>query len=157
MCIVCSDCQYEKKYFTSKRVHGETPVKGGTTFEVNMRFALAMRSIGNGFADMNNFCGVMNMPPPMKEETYQKLQDNLNDAASAYANSSISQAAKDLAKGPGVTETTVMIDGTWQRRGHSSLNGVVTAISIENGKVLDFEVLSILRKGCERMKDKDKN
>lgn len=33
-------------------------------------------------------------------------------------------------------------DGTWQRRGFSSLNGVVTCTSIDTGKVLDVQVLS---------------
>ncbi|XP_046685511.1 uncharacterized protein LOC124371223 [Homalodisca vitripennis] len=33
-------------------------------------------------------------------------------------------------------------DGTWQRRGHQSLNGVVTCTSIDSGKVMDIEVLS---------------
>ena len=32
-------------------------------------------------------------------------------------------------------DTGVSVDGSWQRRGFSSLNGVVTVISIENGKI----------------------
>ena len=34
----------------------------------------------------------------------------------------------------------VSFDGTWQRPGHSSLNGVGAAIPITTGKVLDCEV-----------------
>jgi hypothetical protein len=33
-------------------------------------------------------------------------------------------------------------DGTWQRRGHRSLNGVFTCTSIYSGKVMDVDVLS---------------
>lgn len=33
-------------------------------------------------------------------------------------------------------------DGTWQRRGHQSLNGVVSCTSVDTGKVLDVCVLS---------------
>ena len=155
--IVCHGCNYENKYFSSKRVATETPVKGGSAFEANVRFGLAMRTIGKGFADMTHFCGIMNIPPPMKEETYQNLQESLYDAATASATESMAQAAKDLRKDEPVTETTIMIDGTWQRRGHSSLNGVVTAISMENGKVLDYEVLSKSCKGCQIMSSKDKS
>ncbi|GFU92480.1 uncharacterized protein TNCV_4794091 [Trichonephila clavipes] len=36
----------------------------------------------------------------------------------------------------------VAIDGTWQKRGHTSLNGVVTAVSVDTGKVIDAEILS---------------
>ncbi|GFW33169.1 uncharacterized protein TNCV_4699851 [Trichonephila clavipes] len=31
---------------------------------------------------------------------------------------------------------------TWQKRGHTSLNGVVTAVSVDTGKVADAEILS---------------
>ena len=30
--------------------------------------------------------------------------------------------------------TAISCDGSWHRRGHSSLNGVVTVISMTNGK-----------------------
>ncbi|GFX03808.1 uncharacterized protein TNCV_2113801 [Trichonephila clavipes] len=36
----------------------------------------------------------------------------------------------------------IALDGTWQKRGHTSKNGVVTATSLDNGKVIDFECLS---------------
>ena len=32
---------------------------------------------------------------------------------------------------------TVSADGSWQKRGHSSLNGIVTIISTNNGKCVD--------------------
>lgn len=35
-----------------------------------------------------------------------------------------------------------MFDGSWQKRGFTSLNGVITATSIDTGKVLDVECLS---------------
>ena len=38
-------------------------------------------------------------------------------------------------------------DDSWQKRGHSSLNGVVTAIS--NGKCVDHQILSEYCKGCQ--------
>ncbi|GFX35753.1 uncharacterized protein TNCV_745461 [Trichonephila clavipes] len=38
-----------------------------------------------------------------------------------------------------VAECGVSVDGTWQRRGHSSLNGCVAVLSIDNGKFLDLE------------------
>jgi hypothetical protein len=43
-------------------------------------------------------------------------------------------------------DTSVALDGQrrqrWQRQGYSCLNGVVTAISVPNGKVIDVEVMS---------------
>ena len=49
----------------------------------------------------------------------------------------------------GVTDTAVSVDGTWQKRGYSSFNGVVTAISMENGKVVDTEALTRYCRGCK--------
>ncbi|GFT64536.1 uncharacterized protein TNCV_649351 [Trichonephila clavipes] len=36
----------------------------------------------------------------------------------------------------------VAVDGTWQTRGYTSLNGVVTVTSIDTGKVIDVDILS---------------
>ena len=49
----------------------------------------------------------------------------------------------------GVCDVSAPFDGTWQRRGYASLNGVLTAISIENGKCLDYECLTKNCKMCE--------
>ncbi|GFX60579.1 uncharacterized protein TNCV_3061521 [Trichonephila clavipes] len=42
----------------------------------------------------------------------------------------------------------VSVDGMWQRRGYSSLNGCATAISIDTGKVLHTEILSSYCRIC---------
>ena len=47
-----------------------------------------------------------------------------------------------------MTDIGVTVDGTWQKRGFSSLNGVVAVISITNGKVLDVESMSRHCKSC---------
>ena len=48
-----------------------------------------------------------------------------------------------------VADSDVSLDGTWQKRGHSSVNGVVTAISKETGKCVDVAVLSKDCKACQ--------
>ena len=39
-----------------------------------------------------------------------------------------------------VNTCRISVDGSWQKRGHNSLHGVVTAIS--NGKCIDFHIMS---------------
>jgi hypothetical protein len=39
-------------------------------------------------------------------------------------------------------------DGSWQKRGHTSLSGVVPATSLETGKVIDVECLKKYCHGC---------
>ena len=53
----------------------------------------------------------------------------------------------ELRRSPEIETTSpahcgVSCDGTWQRRVHSLLNGCVTVISMDTGKVLDVEALS---------------
>ena len=57
-----------------------------------------------------------------------------------------------------VVPCRVSCDGTWQRRGYSSLNGCVTTISVDTRKCIDVEVLSKDVVDCKRIeKEKDEN
>lgn len=56
-----------------------------------------------------------------------------------------------------ITQCDVSCHGTWQRRGHSSLNGCVTTLSMETGKCLDVEVPSKICHGCQRIKRVSEN
>nr|XP_042909898.1 uncharacterized protein LOC122271719 [Parasteatoda tepidariorum] len=49
-----------------------------------------------------------------------------------------------------VAKCGISVDGTWQRRGYSSLNGCVSAISIDTGKILDVEVMSQYCRICSK-------
>ena len=56
------------------------------------------------------------------------------------------KSAKKHPDNPTVTLCDVSVDGTWQRRGYSSLNGVVTAVS--HGMWLDRHLMSKYCKAC---------
>ncbi|GFX82398.1 uncharacterized protein TNCV_2870791 [Trichonephila clavipes] len=70
---------------------------------INTRFVYAMRSIGKGAEAGRMFCG-----------------------------DSIQNAAKEaICENEGNKNIAVAVDGTWQKRGYTSLNGVVTVTSID--------------------------
>ncbi|GFW39587.1 uncharacterized protein TNCV_3187581 [Trichonephila clavipes] len=46
---------------------------------------------------------------------------------------------------------------TWQRRGYTSMNGCVAAISVDTGKVLDIEVMSSYCPTCKRLQTMPRN
>ena len=48
-----------------------------------------------------------------------------------------------------VSDITISGDGSWQKRGHSSLSGVVTIIADASEKCLDNRVLSKTRSSCQ--------
>ena len=57
-----------------------------------------------------------------------------------------------------VVDVGVSFDGTWAKRGFTSLTGVVFAISVDTGEVLDYHVISkscqrcTLKKSCQQCK-----
>ena len=54
------------------------------------------------------------------------------------------------AKENDIVDSDICIDGSWQKRGHNSLNGVVTGISRENKKVLDVQIFSKFCHSCSK-------
>ena len=53
-----------------------------------------------------------------------------------------------------VLDIGVSVDGTWQKRGFTSINGAVVAISLNSGKVVDVDAMS---RFCQsRVNDKTK-
>ena len=124
-------------------------------FEVNRRLIYGMRTIGQGASSAKRFCGIMNMPPPPKPNAYDRHNKALLKASRATASETMLEAEREIheEKGEdadGISQCGVSCDGTWQRRGHSSMNGCVTTLSMDTGKCLDVKVLSKVCQGCQR-------
>ncbi|GFW66600.1 hypothetical protein TNCV_3841391 [Trichonephila clavipes] len=49
------------------------------------------------------------------------------------------------------TANVWVVDGTWQRRGYSSMNGCVAALSVDTGKVVDIEIMSSYCPTCRKI------
>ncbi|XP_068084596.1 uncharacterized protein [Anabrus simplex] len=94
---------------------------------------------------------------PSGPTRFQKYTGTLCEAAKHCAIASMKAAVSDAIEiNDNSTDIAVAVDGTWQRRGHTSLNGVVTVTSMDNGKVLDVEVLSKYCHKCRFIKDNEK-
>ncbi|GFT11099.1 uncharacterized protein TNCV_1084521 [Trichonephila clavipes] len=106
-----------------------------------------MRIIGKGFSAGKKLFSMLNIPYPSKC-TYRQHEIKLLHAASQAANNSMLESAKSIAECS--NECGVSVDGTWQKRGYSSLNGCVSAISVDSGKILDIEVLSQYCRVCTK-------
>ena len=116
--------------------------------EVNYRAVYASRSIGHGYAGLEKFCGVMNIPRII---TY-----NNGESAKVVSECSMKKAVKDLKRNTDNDKTIdigISVDGTWQKRGYVSLNGIVAAASIDSGKIIDIEVMSKMCKVCENKQE----
>ena len=93
------------------------------------------------------------MPDPMLSNNYQNISLNLEGSAKRVAKKIISMAASKIRGAADSPSMSVSVDRSWQRKGFTSFNEIITAISINSGKVLDTAILSKSCKGytkCRR-------
>ena len=103
--------------------------QGMNPFEVNLRAVYGMRTIGADHASLEKLCGFFNMPKPMTVKNFTNISNSLHHAAKVVAQRSMSTAMNELRSVRNIYKTDsldigVSVDGTWQRRGFTSLNGV---------------------------------
>lgn len=93
----------------------------------------------------------MNLPPPpTKFNTYTNVLGSVvEDVCFETMDSAIEEA---VLANDGSRDLAIAIDGTWQKRGHTSLNGAITATSFDTGKVIDVAIFS---KFCKFINNKN--
>lgn len=147
--LKCGNCS--EKYVTS------SPLIDGHAYEINRRSVLAMRLIGIGHAGLRIFCGVMDLPKPISTTFYDNIVNVIRNAASTVAEWSMTLAAQEE------KEQTVKAglfpnnpegiacsgDGSWRKRGFTSLSGIASIIGHYTGKVIDILVKNSYCKMCE--------
>ena len=121
-----------------------------------------MRTLGHGYAGIQKFATLTNMPNPMTEKNYNRTSKKKTGDLQEVAKDTMKHATEELhekAKSDGkeAIDVGVSCDGSWQKRGFSSFNGVFAAISMDNGKVVDVEALNKHCKACSMKENLKKN
>ena len=154
--LFCLQCDWSVSNVLSEEFETDKGSRGRKFFEVNLRAVIAFREMGKGHEGLNIFARLMNMKG-ITWASYKNINSAVFDAYESVAEESMRKVAlhskedKSARKhpvNPSVTLCDVSIDGTWQRRGYSSLNGVVTTLS--HGKCLDRHVMSKYCQTCVR-------
>ena len=71
----------------------------------------------------------MNHPPPMLERNYRKIGVKFNEGVKVVAGDIMQDACHEIRSGScDVVDTGVSVEGTWQKRGFTSYNGVVVMV-----------------------------
>ncbi|GFW70224.1 uncharacterized protein TNCV_3337421 [Trichonephila clavipes] len=119
--IICHNCGESTSTMSSKI--------SNKCYDVNLRLKYGMRAIGKGGAAARIFCGLMNLPPPpAKFERHNSLFLNVLKIISEDSmNAAVHEA---VMANDNNSNIAVAVDGTWHKRGYSSLNGVVCATSL---------------------------
>ncbi|GFW11687.1 uncharacterized protein TNCV_43221 [Trichonephila clavipes] len=113
-----------------------------------------MRQIGNCFSAGFKLCGTLNLPR-LSKTAYTNHENKLMLVNSEVSELSMQKAASELlvlhpTKNK-IVECGISVDGTWQRRGYSSMNGCVAALSVDTGKVVDIEIMSSYCPTCRKI------
>lgn len=124
-------------YSSSKNAQG--------LFEINFRFFLGTRVIGAGMAACRQLCTLMGFEAPLAQKNLKPYKEAVLKALKVTALESLKKAAAE-AKSFGTLNGAKCIlaafDGSWQRRGFHSRNGIVTAADPNSNKILDVCVYS---------------
>ena len=102
---------------------------------------------------LETFCALMDLPQPLSKNHCTEHLGVVAQTAKFRAQVSMTDARIEVRDRyePEDDETVVILvscDGTWQKRGFTSLFGAVFVISYETGKVLDYHVMSKHCAGC---------
>lgn len=154
--IKCSSCENVDVLNTSSSISNR-----GTSFDVNRRLVYNSIETGCGYEGLATLCSTLNMPC-MSTTAYYKQMDNIMDVleseckeemirVGAKARDAILKENKE-ADNEQPVDIAVSFDGTWAKRGFTSLTGVVFVISVDTGEVLDYHVLSKACQKCARKK-----
>ncbi|GIX88713.1 uncharacterized protein CDAR_494601 [Caerostris darwini] len=131
--LKCGKCDFLKGFSSTQKTLNVP--------EVNAIFVYGMRQIGKGFSSAYKFCATINLSA-LSKSGYKKHEHRLLKVVTDVADDSMCNAGKEVAETFNRDECGVSVDGTWQRRGHTFLNGCVAVFFIDTGKLLDLEVMS---------------
>ena len=83
--VKCSECAYERSFYTSSRSDDKT-------FDINKRIIYSMRACGQGYASVETFTTLMDMPKPMTKNNYKSVVLKFIESAKEVAEETMADA-----------------------------------------------------------------
>ncbi|KYQ56969.1 hypothetical protein ALC60_04084 [Trachymyrmex zeteki] len=128
-------------------------------YEVNRQIVFVMRLLGIGNEGLNIFCGLMDMCQGLAESAYNSIVEHLYTASTKMFQEITKKAVTEkrnnnAENGRNKTHLKVSGDGSWKKRGFTSLFGLTTLIGYYTGKVIDLIVRSGYCHACTVNKKK---
>ena len=143
--IQCSNCGISTHLSSSQKI------ANGRAYDVNRRAVYFALDSGIGFQGLEKFSSIFDTPM-LNKAAYQKHVESIVTITAQETEEELKGAALRLRKllqledqsitDSSIIDIAVSFDGTWAKRGHTSLFGVTFVISVDSGEVLDYEVLS---------------
>ena len=129
---------------------------GASLFEINYRAIIAMREIGKGFTGLSNFCGFMNLLPPMHVKAFNDMQEKIASNYTYVADGSMKNAANEFIPVQGQGNENIadnIADLLFQmmeagKNVVTHLMVLLTVVASDSGKCVDFHVLTKTSNAC---------
>ncbi|GFS59944.1 uncharacterized protein TNCV_3957401 [Trichonephila clavipes] len=142
--LKCKSC---RKIFNS--VFSSPRDDDSKCLDANKKLVEAFLKIGKGHAALELFSMAIGIHA-MDKKTFSKCLHKLYEEKCSFKEDILEISRKVVRKhhedllgtANGVIDITVSYDGTWQKRGHSSLYGIGIVIDILTGLIIDYEILS---------------
>lgn len=115
---------------------------------INTLFTFGMRLIGKGYSAGKKLFFTLNLPY-ISKSTFRQHELKVLQAVQVASEENMKTASEEVKKLKKGKTCGVSVDGTWQRRGYMSLNGCVSAISVDTGKIVDIEAMTQYCRMCE--------
>lgn len=132
------------------------------SYEINRRIVFAMRLLGIAREGINIFCGIMDLGKGLSKKSYEGIVRHISASSKKMFDFTCKKAIEEEIKLNEENERPLLSitasgDGSWKKRGFSSLYGVTTLIGHHTGKVIDLVVKSSYCQACIYYKNTDKN
>ncbi|GFX92998.1 CCHC-type domain-containing protein [Trichonephila clavipes] len=114
MNLKCKNCSFYKGFPTTEKMKGSCLI--------NSSIVLGLRIIGKGFSAGKKLCAFLGLPF-LSKLAFRNQERKLLKATERVAQENINAALSTIKGSNSFTKCGISIDGTWQRRGYSSLNG----------------------------------
>ena len=155
LAAVCKDCKIENKFCTSEGGR----LKGG--YDIHKKIVKSSLETGNGYVGVRGLFVAFNMHP-LSEKGFYKIAKQIEDNGIKMMEHMMEKTWKivhDTLKNRDgnedeVKNLKVSCDGSWSKRGFTSLYGFVSVIESTTGYCVDFVVLS---KHCRVCENSDEN
>ena len=155
MHLICRECGHDfGGTYSSPEVSTE---KKPSPFAVNDMIVLLFNRLGLGHTAMSEFSAVFGIPP-MHLKTFQKKEVRIINKTVEATDTVLKQSAavvREMHLGLNRDFTaddpvpiTVSFDGSWHKRGHTSMYGVAAVIEVMTGLVVDYVTLSSYCHSC---------
>ena len=116
---------------------------------------------------MREWASTMNMPHYLSRDSYSGTHNKIAKASSitfreivAESREAIVKAYGEIGEYPddnGILNIAVSFDGSWQKRGYTSHNGLGAVVDLMTGHLIDCEVLSNFCFKCKAAEDYEEN